>query len=181
MKTRRRLRRGGGKLQTTATVLALLPVVAKGEGLWTTLLSGKRLTDAQVQTAARDIVSEANKLSIPLPPSPLEMVATVLKDWTPPPSSSVPSSLDPSDVYGINPATAQWAPQAKVTVHSTDPDESTGFERTPVTVVSDDGTMVSVKAPDDGLVYPFPKSQIELRPVAGGRRRRRRKTLRRKM
>ena len=180
MKTRRRLRRGGGKLQTTATVLALLPVVADGKSLWSTLLSGERLTDAEVQTAARDIVSKAKEMSIPLPPSPLEMVATVLETWTPP-SSSVPSSLDPSDLYGINPTTAQWAPQAKVTVHSMDPDESTGFERTPVTIVSDDGTVVSVKAPDDGLVYPFPKSQIELRPVAGGRRRRRRKTLRRKM
>lgn len=176
MKTRRRLRRGGVR-PLQATVLALLPVVANGKSLWSTLLSGERLTDVEVQTAARDIVSKAKELSIPLPPSPLESVAMVLESWTPP-STPVPSSLDPA---GINPATAQWAPQAKVTVHSTDPDESTGFERTPVTVVSDDGTMVSVKAPDDGLVYPFPKSQIELRPVAGGRRRRRRKTLRRKM
>lgn len=175
MKTRRRLRRGGVR-PLQATVLALLPVVANGESLWSSLLSGKRLTDAQVQTAARDIVSKAKELSIPLPPSPLESVAMVLERWTPP-STPVPSSLDPA---GVNPATAQWAPQAKVTVHSTDPDESTGFERTPVTVVSDDGTMVYVRSSDDALEYPFAKSQIELRPV-GGRRRRRRKTLRRKM
>lgn len=188
-RTRRRKRRGGGRLATTATVLALLPMVAKGESLWSTLLSGKRLTDDEVQQAATAIVTKANQMQIPLPPSPIEVVAHVLDHWTPPaspsatplPEVSIPSSIAPD---GIPVDTASWAPSTKYYVDSVNPgDGDTGFETTPVTIVSDDGRMVYVKASDDDLEYPFPKDQIKLRPVSGGRRRRtvrRRKTLRRK-
>jgi hypothetical protein len=189
MKTRRRQRKGGGRLATTATVLALLPTVANGESLWSKLLSNQRLSDAEVQHAATAIVTKAKEMQIPLPPSPIEVVAHVLDRWAPPPppsatplpEASVPSSVDPA---GMNVITAEWVPSSRYTVHSRSPDDGeTGFERVPVTIVSDDGRMVYVKASDDGLEYPFPKSDIDLRPVGGGRRRRtvrRRKTLRRK-
>jgi hypothetical protein len=188
-RTRRRKRRGGGRLATTATVLALLPMVANGESLWSTLLSGKRLTDDEVQQAATAIVTKANQMQIPLPPSPIEVVAHVLDHWTPPaspsatplPEVSIPSSIAPD---GLPVDTASWVPSTKYYVDSVNPgDGDTGFETTPVTIVSDDGRMVYVKASDDDLEYPFPKDQIKLRPVSGGRRRRtvrRRKTLRRK-
>lgn len=190
-RTRRRKRRGGGRLATTATVLALLPMVAKGESLWSTLLSGKRLTDDEVQQAATAIVAKAKEMQVPLPPSPIEVVANVLDHWTPPaslsatplPEVSVPSSIAPD---GIPVDTTAWAPSMKYYVDSVNPDElgETGFETTPVTIVSNDDRMIYVKASDDDLEYPFPKDQIKLRPVSGGRRRRRtvrrRKTLRRK-
>jgi hypothetical protein len=164
-------------------------MVAKGESLWSTLLSGKRLSDAEVQQAATAIVTQAKEMNLPLPPSPVEVVASVLETWTPPASPSaeplpvvVPSTMESS---GFNVETAQWAPSTKYYVDSVNPDDGdTGFETTPVTIVSDDGRMVYVKASDDDLEYPFPKDQIKLRPVQGGRRRRRtvrrRKTLRRK-
>lgn len=184
MKTRRR-RRGGVRpsLAVTALVLSLLPKVTHGESLWSALLSNKRLSDADVQAAATAIVTQAKELNLPLPPSPLGLVTEILTTWTPPAAPvGAPSTLDPA---GIPVETAQWAPQAKVTVHARNPEDGgTGFETTPVTVVSDDGRMVYVKASEDDLEYPFPKDEIELRPVAGGRRRRRtqrrRKTLRRK-
>lgn len=184
MKTRRRQRRGGVRpsLAVTALVLSLLPKVTHGESLWSALLSNKRLSDAEVQEAATAIVTQAKEMNLPLPPSPLSLVETVLTTWTPPAAPvGAPSTMDPA---GIPVETAQWAPQAKVTVHALNPDDGeTGFETTPVTVVSEDERMLYVKASDDDLEYPFPKAEVELRPVAGGRRRRtvrRRKTLRRK-
>jgi hypothetical protein len=169
-------------LAATAVVLALLPTVANGESLWSALLSNTRLSDTDIQEAATAIVTQAKEMNLPLPPSPLSVVTTILTTWTPPAApEGVPSTMDPA---GIPVDTAQWAPQAKVTVHARNPEDGdTGFETTPVIVVSDDGQMVYVKASDDTLEYPFPKAEIELRPVVGGRRRRtvrRRKTFRRK-
>jgi len=185
MKTRRRsrLRRGGVRpsLAATALVLALLPTVTDGKSLWSALLSNQRLSDTEVQTAATAIVTQAKEMNLPLPPSPLSVVTRILTTWTPPAApDGVPSTMDPA---GIPVDTAQWAPQAKVTIHARNPEDgATGFETTPVTVVSDDGRVVFVKASDDDLDYPFPKADIDLRPWSGGRRRthRRRKTLRRK-
>lgn len=186
-----------------ATVLLLVAQATHGSGIWEKIVSGKRLSDADIEDAAQSIVSYVQAPSFKLPadfdPLPIDVGGIVTKILQSPPealATAVPTvtpyvakisstAPDPIDTRNwLTPGT-----KYRVAVKVGKEDEPIPFDAlTPVEYVRETESDYIVK--ENGVEYPLAKDTVDLLPPfdtqsAWGRRRRRtvrrRKTLRRKM